>query len=119
MKTLCLNALLCCALFSLIYVNASDGAAEQLEPQALYAQWHNVLDAYPALSEPLWFATEGVPEDLATVVREIKQNRIGMAMFLCGKIASETTVDARLYQDVWLLNGVAGINLLYADHPSD
>lgn len=91
--------------------------ASMKECQAIYDSWHNALDSNPILVEPMFFDTEGVPQDLVTAVTAIKSNRLAMAYFLCEKIA-ETQYpisSGRAYQDAWLLDEVAGIDLMRAD----
>ena len=78
--------------------------------QTLYDQWHKALLTHSALTEPMWFSTNG-PTDLAAVVSQIEGNKIAMAYFLCEKIASEGKAG---YPDALLLDKVAGIDLLRA-----
>ena len=63
----------------------------------------------------MWFMTNG-PADLSSTVNEINDNTIPMAYFLCEKMASETNFP---YEDVGLLDHVAGINLWFADYQTD
>ncbi len=76
---------------------------------ALYGRWHAALNARRWLSEPMWFSTNA-PGDVGDVNKEIETNQMGMAGYMCAKIAdSQEDVS---YQDALLLDRVAGISLL-------
>jgi len=80
----------------------------------LYNQWHAVLNTQPILREPQWTRTGPV--------NEMKQAGIAFATYLCNRIAGEVGtvgVDPDLYQDLILLDQVAGINLIFGDSQSD
>ena len=87
----------------------------------LYVRWHNALDHDRLLTEPMLFRIDHVSQELADVNMAIQKNRIGMAMFLCEKMAAAKYLGApmninnRLYRDVHLLREVAGIDLIFAD----
>jgi hypothetical protein len=88
----------------------------QSTSEVLYQRWHHVLNAHPVLEEPQYFRKNTPFIDLTTVVEEIDSNRIAMAYFLCKKMATETNFQS---QDIDLLEHVAGINLWFADRPTD
>ena len=73
----------------------------------LYNRWHAVLNASPSLGEPFWTSIGPI--------NEMKQAGIAFAVYLCDKVAGEAGdagVDLYLYQDLMLLDQVAGINLI-------
>src|SRR5688572_15568402 len=87
--------------------------------EMLYEKWHAALRAHPFLTPPMFFLTEGVPQDLASVVREIERDKLGMALYLCEKIAARENMDGRLFFDVRLLDEVSGVNLWYSERPTE
>ncbi len=83
--------------------------------ETLYQKWH---DLGPRHLEPgFWYGIKG-PSAFASVVTQIESNKIGMAYFLCEKMAKIpiTNVD-ELYVDVHLLWNVAGVDLIYPEKP--
>jgi hypothetical protein len=99
-------------------INATNIPTEKCE--ALYTNWLAAVATGPGDGDGLTSWRQDTP--LAQAWREINSNKIAMAYFMCEKMASTqyTNADAiapwgRLYEDVHLLNAVAGIELTRAD----
>ena len=99
-------------------INATNIPTEKCE--ALYTNWLAAVATGPGDGDGLTSWRQDTP--LAQAWREINSNKIAMAYFMCEKVASTqyTNADAiapwgRLYEDVHLLNAVAGIELTRAD----
>ncbi len=114
-------SVLICTVFMGFFPVSLQSQSQKTDPQfeSLYQRWHKALESNPFLTEPMFFQTNGVPEDLATVVTEIEQNKIGLAYFLAQKIAVGTNLNGVLYFDLRLLDHVAGINLWFPDRIVD
>jgi hypothetical protein len=94
-------------------INATNFPTEKCE--ALYTNWLAAVATGPGDGDGLSSWRQDTP--LAQAWREINSNKIAMAYFMCEKMASTqyTNADAiapwgRLYEDVGLLNAVAGIS---------
>jgi hypothetical protein len=87
----------------------------QNHSEDLYNQWHDALAKYAYLGEADWFHSEGAPAEYAQAVRAIDNAGFAMADFICAKVAAESTDESRLYQDMFLLMHVTGIDLLRGD----
>jgi hypothetical protein len=111
----------------LVLILGTTGAKSQTmtdDYERLYQNWHQILSSAPALTEPMWFSTNG-PKDLAIVVGEMQSNRIGMAYFLCNRMAAQQYTNMQVngssvfYRDLVLLDNLAGINLIFPDDRSE
>jgi len=116
MRTLTIGILVVLSHLTAMQTEAS-GGPESEKCEALYQRWHEVLDAHAHLSESSWIETKNVPPDLAAVVSDVESNAVGMAYFMCDKIAGATNniVTMRMYRDVLLLHRVAGIDLVHSE----
>ena len=80
----------------------------------LYNDWHSEMAANPEITDLRIVSINNVSDKLRSIVLEINENRLKMAVFLCSKIATEKSIS---YDDAYLFHETAGFYWFIIEGP--